>query len=220
MHAKRDIATGEQVTDSYGNKPNQALLTMYGFIEPNNPDKLPIVLSTINIPKNDYLVVLKQGVLGDAPTFKLKAHRDFMSPIVQQSLSILRVILFNDVSDMDQLADRPNQFVDTKHVTPFTKKHEIKVLLEMSRIIRKSLGEYPRTLSGDLAMLRSGEVTKNQRNILSITIEEKETLTKLIETNEAIISLLLLEKEEALKKISEEERWKPVEEYLTGLLNL
>ena len=65
MHAKRDIAAGEQVTDSYGPKPNQALLTMYGFVEPKNPDKMPILLSNVSIPKNDFLVVLKQSVLGE-----------------------------------------------------------------------------------------------------------------------------------------------------------
>ena len=134
----------------------------------------------------------------------------------------MRVILFNgkETSDLDMLADRKDMFPETKHVTPFSKKHEIKVLLEMSRLIRKLLGEYPRTLSGDIALIRSGEVTKNQRNILYVTIEEKEQLTELLTMTEAIVSLLLDEKDVALKKIAEEERWKPIEEYLTGVLNM
>ena len=58
-YATRDIASGEQVADSVGAKPNQVMLSTYGFVDRKNPEKLPIVLSTIEIPKNDYLHVLK-----------------------------------------------------------------------------------------------------------------------------------------------------------------
>ena len=54
------------------------------------------MLQNVSVPKNDVLIQLKQAVLGSQATFKIKSHTSFMSPTVQQSLSVLRVILYNE----------------------------------------------------------------------------------------------------------------------------
>ena len=96
-----------------------------------------------------------------------------MSPTVQQSLSILRVILYNEHQNLDLLADLEGAFVRDKYIPPLTKKQEIRVLLEMGRLLRKKLSEYPRTISGDIALVRTGKMSQVELDILHITIMEK-----------------------------------------------
>ena len=107
---------------------------------------MPIALQNVNVPKSDVLAQLKQAVLGSQPTFKIKSHNSFMSPTVQQSLSVLRVILYNENQNLEPLSLLEGAFEKDKYVPPFSKKQEIRVLLEMARLLRKKLSEYPRTV--------------------------------------------------------------------------
>ena len=45
-----------------------------------------------------------------------------MSPVVQQSLSILRIILYNEHGNLDPLAELEGVFERDKYIPPFTKK--------------------------------------------------------------------------------------------------
>ena len=131
------------------------------------------MLQNVNIPKNDFLIELKQAALGNQAAFKIKSHDGFMSPTVQQSLSILRVILYNEHQNLELLSDLAGAFERDKYIPPMTKKQEIRVLLEMSRLLRKKLSEYPRTISGDIALVRTGKMSQVELDILHITIMEK-----------------------------------------------
>ena len=80
------------------------------------------MLQNVSVPKNDLLVQLKQAVLGSQATFKIKSHTSFMSPTVQQSLSVLRVILYNENSNLEPLSLMEGVFERDKYVPPFNKK--------------------------------------------------------------------------------------------------
>ena len=80
------------------------------------------MLQNVNIPKNDFLIELKQAALGSQAAFKIKSHDSFMSPTVQQSLSILRVILYNEHENLDRLSDLAGAFDREKYIPPMTKK--------------------------------------------------------------------------------------------------
>ena len=144
-----------------------------------------------------------------------------MSPTVQQSLSILRVILYNEHENLDRLSDLAGAFDRDKYIPPMTKKQEIRVLLEMSRLLRKKLSEYPRTISGDIALVRTGKMSQVELDILHITIMEKVQLRDLMETCESIVSLALIDKEEALRRIQDDERWEgELQTYIINLVNM
>ena len=83
MYALKDIKKGNQVHGSYGNKPNEQLLSAYGFVDPKNKEKLPILLANVEIPPDDELFALKQDVLGEPRQFKLTVTEDFTSDTVQ-----------------------------------------------------------------------------------------------------------------------------------------
>ena len=82
-----------------------------------------------------------------------------MSPVVQQSLSVLRIILYNEQSNLDPLAELEGAFERDNYIPPLSKKQEIRVLLEMARLLRKKLADYPRTISGDIDLARSGKLS-------------------------------------------------------------
>ena len=65
------------------------------------------------------------------------------------------------------------------------------------------LYNYPRTLKSDLDLLETGNLTKNQHNALTVTIEEKRELQDLIEKADRIIDILLMDKNEAKQKAGE-----------------
>ena len=144
-----------------------------------------------------------------------------MSPTVQQSLSILRVILYNEHQNLELLSDLAGAFERDKYIPPMTKKQEIRVLLEMSRLLRKKLSEYPRTISGDIALVRTGKMSQVELDILHITIMEKVQLRDLMETCESIVSLALIDKEEALRRVHDDQRWEgELQTYIINLVNM
>ena len=56
---------------------------------------------------------------------------------------------------------------------------------------------------------------------MHITIEEKVQLRNLMETCESIVSLALIDKDEALRRVKEDTRWEgEIETYITNLVNM
>ena len=112
-------------------------------------------------------------------------------------------------------------FERDKYVPPFNKKQEIRVLLEMARLLRKKLSEYPRTVQGDVDLARSGKLSQAELDIVHITIEEKMQMRNLMEMCEMIVSLALTDKDEALGRIGKEAIWEgELETYITNLVNM
>ena len=100
-------------------------------------------------------------------------NHDFTSPEVQRTLSILRVIIFEDASNVQLLKDRKGSFTQTNYVAPFSARDELKVLIEFTRLCQNKLDGYIRTAEGDSELLARNDLTWNQRNILTVTLEEK-----------------------------------------------
>ena len=91
----------------------------------------------------------------------------------------------------------------------------------MSRLLRKKLSEYPRTISGDIALVRTGKMSQVELDILHITIMEKVQLRDLMETCESIVSLALIDKEEALRRVHDDQRWEgELQTYIINLVNM
>ena len=91
----------------------------------------------------------------------------------------------------------------------------------MARLLRKKLADYPRTISGDIDLARSGTLSQPELDVVHITIEEKVQLRNLMETCESIVSLALIDKDEALRRVKEDTRWEgEIETYINNLVNM
>ena len=91
----------------------------------------------------------------------------------------------------------------------------------MARLLRKKLADYPRTISGDIDLARSGTLSQPELDVVHITIEEKVQPRNLMETCESIVSLALIDKDEALRRVKEDTRWEgEIETYINNLVNM
>ena len=88
--------------------------------------------------------------------------------------------MFEDSANSQQLKDRKGSFPQTNHVPPFGIRNELRVLIEYAKLCHSKLDEYSHTVQGDRELLARGDLTQNQRNIVTITLEEKLQLTTLL----------------------------------------
>ena len=79
---------------SYGNKSNQYLLPVYGFLDTENLDDIEVYLE-LELKASDPLRNLKMNMLGsDQLTLNMKKDPD------SDTLSLLRLVLFDDMNNV------------------------------------------------------------------------------------------------------------------------
>lgn len=154
FNALEKIPKGEQIYTSYGTKSNFQLLTQYGFVEKHNHVKQPLFLRHIAVFENDPNKDLKLEFLNKAPHFQLMINENIDAKQTQEALSVLRVIYFDDIENVHKLMGQVDRYNQMKHVAPISNRAELKVLHELIKLCHIRLGEYPRTIQGDVDMLK------------------------------------------------------------------
>ena len=91
-------------------------------------------------------------------------------------------------------------------LAPFSTRTELIVMNQLMRAASRSLEGYQRTANGDKEILLQDEITFNERNIISIILEEKIGLKKLIEFCEFVIGILMMKPEDAYVEITSREK--------------
>ena len=146
----------------------------------------------------------------DGIIFQVSSQFDL--PKTKQTLAILRFIFFDDKSNLVKVKEKTQvrylyngkkKFTRKQIEAPVSVNNELRVLKELTRMCYSRLHNYPSTLKSDLGLLKTGNLTKNQRNALTVTIEEKRELQDLIRKTDIIIDLLLMDKKEAKEKAAE-----------------
>ena len=186
--AIEDIEKGKQATYSYGTKSNYHLLAQYGFIDLHNPIKHPVFLKHVNVLENDPLRDAKLDFFGDNKDFQIQIKAEYANMYTQDSLSILRVIFFDEVENVDKLMSFKD--AEKKHVPPLSNRSEMRVLHHLIGFCHEKLSGYTRTFQGDLDLFNRNDQTTNHRNALHITLAEKVELLGLIEHIKKIMDLL------------------------------
>ena len=80
---------------------NQNLLSKYGFIDPQNNNQ-QLHTFTLKLKKKDALLDLKKEKLGTTKAI-ISLYYDFSNDIMQNALSNLRVIFFDDLENAEIL---------------------------------------------------------------------------------------------------------------------
>ena len=97
---------------------------------------------------------MKLEFLNKAPHFQLMINENIDAKQTQETLSVLRVIYFDDIENVHKLMGQVDRFNHMKHVAPISNRAELKVLHELIKLCHIRLGEYPRTIQGDVDMLK------------------------------------------------------------------
>ena len=128
-------------------------------------------------------------------------RESFERKITQETLSVLRVVFFDEFDNVDLLTRHKEQYQNNGYIPPVSNRNELKVLNEMIKMIQLKLAEYPRTLEGDVDQFKREDLTTNNRNALHIIMGEKQILLELVESLKGLMDLMLGTKEEFNKLI-------------------
>lgn len=93
--AEEDIAAGAEVFDSYGAKPNDILLTNYGFLMFDNKDD--VLRINFSFLEDDPLAGLKKATLDLPPfvtTVPLAISHNPNGNVFRENVCKLRILLF------------------------------------------------------------------------------------------------------------------------------
>ena len=158
-------------------------------------------LRHVGVVENDPLKEKKKEFFGTDKPWQLMVTEMYETVQVQEAMSVLRVIFFDEEENIDELMKHKDQFASEKHVPVISNRNELKTLHELIKLCYIKLQHYPRTFSGDLELLGGKDLTVNHRNALNITISEKIQLVSLIEAAKGIMDSLFLTKAEYLKVV-------------------
>ena len=200
----RDIESGGQVYDSYGQKCNHRFLLNYGFSVENNeeldgfnPNEVPILLQ---LRKEDTLSQEKCNFWRKDGSFPSRRIRVCIgdNENSRAMLSILRIINA-DQDDFNQLTQSPSSTYRTLRGAsfPLNSKNEIKAMTHLKEIVEDYLGRYPTTLEEDkkrLAAKGPGALPQfsNERHAIIQVTGEKEVLVFLRDFAETALKVLSL----------------------------
>ena len=175
VEANENIAKGEQVMDSYGQKCNSRFLLNYGFIVDNNDaNEFPFIVKLTH--EYPHYTLKSTNIRERVHVIRLKAEI-----IDQNFIDLLAVVRFFVEDDLDVVQEFIEKFtrydcdVPVKSFPPGSLNTEKNVLKWVSEYVRKSNENYPNKLEEDLVKLETAE-KENERNCLKIIICEKEVL--------------------------------------------
>ena len=121
----------------------------YGFMNVDNEDEYSVFLK-LKIRKSDPLKNLKAEILGTN-----KIDLSMKKKPTQENMSALRIALFEDIDNVEQL----ERFRNKNPITgPLSIKNELQVMRMIHKLCMKHLLAYPRTLAGDVELLQRRDI--------------------------------------------------------------
>ena len=200
----RDIGSGGQVYDSYGQKCNHRFLLNYGFSVENNeeldgfnPNEVPLLLQ---LKKDDALYQDKCNFWRKDSSFPSRRVRVCIGDNENSRLmlSLLRIINA-DQDDLNQLTQIPgSSFRSLRDASlPLNSKNEMKAMTFLKDLVQDYLGRYPTSLEEDirrLAVKGPGCLIQfsNERHAAIQVKGEKEVLLFLKDFSETTLKILYL----------------------------
>ena len=107
------------------------------------------------------------------------------------------MLLFDEYIPIEGIESLRELYESHQYVHPLSLRNELKALNELLRLCKAKLTDYPRSLEEDEEILKANlPLQPNQYNGLTLVIEEKRTLHRLIETTTKLINFLKLGPEE------------------------
>ena len=90
------------------------MLAQYGFIDNFNPVMQPVFLKQVKVADSDPLKAAKMEFLGENfKEYGVLIKVEFDNLYTQQSLSVLRVIFFDEVENIDKLMSYKESYAET-----------------------------------------------------------------------------------------------------------
>lgn len=173
MTAERDVAEGDEVTDSYGAKCNSRYFLSYGFAIDHNPHNLASV--TARVSPRDPLADRKLARLGrPSITIEVPARLDDRSS--QDVIAFLRVAVANE----RELASVEERGLDGG-AKAIGARNEIAALGALAEAAGEALSLFPTSIEEDDAILRKKKLDPRARLCVVVRRGEKRVLARLIE---------------------------------------
>jgi len=162
VNATRDYAVGDQVFDSYGPKSNFELLSVYGFLLPDNPIKAMSL--HFSFKENNLVHSIVEPLLRNQdPKYQVIVIRENHIPVELLRAFRLSVMEFSEL-------DHVNKVLAGKGITL---KNELRAYRAAIKAVSSVLDLFPSTEEEDLALGQSGTLTFNQQNALYLRIGER-----------------------------------------------
>ena len=198
IEALEDIQRGEEVMDSYGRKCNYRFLLNYGFVNRNNDaDEYPLKLA---LDPNDQYYLVKLGLAARHESFTVRIMASTSERCFEELFGYLRFIEFDDKNRLGELiqmctATSTGPFKPTA-LPKISVNNEKRTLLKLKALMEARLSQYPTSLEQDMEMLKTQQLTENERNIVVLRKGEKVVLHWHLQLVETCLPLLSADIEE------------------------
>ena len=169
MKATKDIKKGQEITDSYGGKPNNEYLLYYGFTMDDNNIKCKTMIDLNYNEDDDDIVEVRRPFINSNQKYLLGTKWD--TDDINRLLSQLRIISA-DINDLQLITEK---YSKTKYIGPISKTNEKKALELFNLILDQELDNYGSTLEDNKKQLSVAK-NKNEKQALKIIIREKENI--------------------------------------------
>jgi len=136
------------------------------------------------------------GFTADATTRMIVIHAGLFDKKIEDSLSYLRFLAYDgDLSlfrDNESLWELKNgkRVMHGRGIVPISLENERTVFAMLLELIKLAMTNYTCPPSDDYKLLQDPKLTFNQRNIVLIRLEEKETLSYWMQLSTAITNIL------------------------------
>ncbi len=173
MHAARDIARGEPVCDTYGEKSNVRYLLGYGFVLEDNLEQETVTLE-LALP-HDRWELRRREVLG-LPAGGTRSctlpYRCELDDALTEALIFLRVALAN-APELSALLDGTRT-----PASPLSPVNERRTRRALHDVCRRALADYPTTIEEDERLLAAGGLDPRVRSCVVVRLAEKRVLER------------------------------------------
>ncbi|KAM3128770.1 hypothetical protein pb186bvf_019118 [Paramecium bursaria] len=202
LEADEFIEKGQTVYESYGRKCNSRFLLNYGFmVEDNDANEIQV---TVNVNYTDPLVQQKEDFIQDSiiGSKQFRIIDDLEESTVCEFMSFIRFVVLIDERELKSLVNFHNKFRPTK-TPPLNAMNEIQMWQRINLICTQQLFQYRTTFERDQQILKTQQLTHNQRNCLQLRMGEKEILYFFKMMAQDMIELLNQSQKELSKYLQE-----------------
>lgn len=218
IEALEDIQRGEEVMDSYGRKCNYRFLLNYGFVNrDNDADEYPLQLA---LDPNDQYFLVKLGLAAGKESFTVRIMASTSERCFEELFGFLRFIEFDDknrLAELIQLCTATNAgSIKPTALPKISVNNEKRALLRLKALMEERLSLYSTSLEQDVEMLKTQQLTENERNIVMLRKGEKVVLHWHLQLVETCLPLLLSADIEEFKRLKK--TGTPYDDYISSIV--
>ena len=185
IESNENIARGEQIYDSYGEKCNSRFFLNYGFIVLNNQSNE--VALKVWFDPTDHLFSVKRQILNSLQDFKsFRVSEDTGCKKMIHFISYVRFVEYEGPPmDLYQIfakatsnknKDDDDDSSYNLSIPPISFENELKVINKLKKLCSDQIARYSTKYDEDLVILEKTDLTENQRNAVLMRSGEKKIL--------------------------------------------